>query len=126
FSGLAVAGYAVNVIDLAPNFSGLVMGFANSVSTFTGILSTFIASVVVHKFGLELKNGWRVALCLAAFSQFIAMITYLLFSSSEQQSWAYSPTFESVDKTDNDDVDDDDDNNKEKNRPMEQINHSMI
>ncbi|CAH8508437.1 unnamed protein product [Heterobilharzia americana] len=35
FSGLAVAGYAVNVIDLAPNFSGLVMGFANSVSTFT-------------------------------------------------------------------------------------------
>ncbi|CAH8819505.1 unnamed protein product, partial [Schistosoma curassoni] len=90
------------------------------------ILSTFIASVVVHKFGLELKNGWRVALCLAAFSQFVAMITYLLFSSSEQQSWAYSPTFESVDKTDNDDVDDDDDNNKEKNRPMEQINHSMI
>ncbi|CAH8495043.1 unnamed protein product [Heterobilharzia americana] len=55
FSGLAVAGYAVNVIDLAPNFSGLVMGFANSVSTFTGILSTFIASIVVHKFGLELK-----------------------------------------------------------------------
>ncbi|CAH8501408.1 unnamed protein product [Schistosoma bovis] len=127
FSGLAVAGYAVNVIDLAPNFSGLVMGFANSVSTFTGILSTFIASVVVHKFGLELKNGWRVALCLAAFSQFVAMITYLLFSSSEQQSWAYSPTFESVDKNDNDDVDDDDDdNNNKKNRPMEQINHSMI
>ncbi|CAH8492342.1 unnamed protein product [Schistosoma mattheei] len=125
FSGLAVAGYAVNVIDLAPNFSGLVMGFANSVSTFTGILSTFIASVVVHKFGLELKNGWRVALCLAAFSQFVAMITYLLFSSSEQQSWAYSPTFESVDKND-DDVDDDDDNNNKKNRPMEQINHSMI
>uniref|UniRef100_A0A095BYZ6 Vesicular glutamate transporter 2 n=1 Tax=Schistosoma haematobium TaxID=6185 RepID=A0A095BYZ6_SCHHA len=124
FSGLAVAGYAVNVIDLAPNFSGLVMGFANSVSTFTGILSTFIASVVVHKFGLELKNGWRVALCLAAFSQFVAMITYLLFSSSEQQSWAYSPTIESVDKND-DDVDDDDDNNN-KNRPMEQINHSMI
>ena len=36
FSGLAVAGYAVNVIDLAPNFSGLVMGFANSISTLTG------------------------------------------------------------------------------------------
>ncbi|CAH8536428.1 unnamed protein product [Schistosoma rodhaini] len=121
FSGLAVAGYAVNVIDLAPNFSGLVMGFANSVSTFTGILSTFIASVVVHKFGLELKNGWRVALCLAAFSQFVAMITYLLFSSSEQQSWAYSPTLEDVDNDDQDNH-----NNTNKNRPMEQINHSMI
>ncbi|VEL06592.1 unnamed protein product [Protopolystoma xenopodis] len=33
---MAVAGYAVNVIDLAPNFAGLVMGFANSVSTLTG------------------------------------------------------------------------------------------
>ncbi|VDO52992.1 unnamed protein product [Schistosoma margrebowiei] len=98
-----------------------------------GILSTFIASVVVHKIGLELKNGWRVALCLAAFSQFVAMITYLLFSSSEQQSWAYSPTFENVDKNDvddgDDDIDDVDDNNNNnlnKNRPMEQINHSMI
>uniref|UniRef100_A0A1I8IYZ5 MFS domain-containing protein n=1 Tax=Macrostomum lignano TaxID=282301 RepID=A0A1I8IYZ5_9PLAT len=35
FSGLAVAGYAVNVMELAPNFCGLVMGFANSISTFT-------------------------------------------------------------------------------------------
>ncbi|CAH8473440.1 unnamed protein product [Schistosoma turkestanicum] len=77
------------------------MGFANSVSTFTGILSTFIASVVVHKFGLELKNGWRVALCLAAFSQFVAMITYLLFSSSEQQSWAYSSTHNEEEDNDN-------------------------
>ncbi|VDP68975.1 unnamed protein product [Echinostoma caproni] len=90
FSGLAVAGYAVNVIDLAPNFSGLVMGFANSVSTFTGILSTLTASIVVHKFGLELKNGWRVALALAALSQFCAMLIYLIFGSSEEQSWAYT------------------------------------
>ncbi|TGZ65775.1 hypothetical protein CRM22_005691 [Opisthorchis felineus] len=89
FSGLAVAGYAVNVIDLAPNFSGLVMGFANSVSTFTGILSTLIATVVVHKFGLEIHNGWRVALGLAALSQFCAVVFYLLFASGEEQPWAY-------------------------------------
>ncbi|TNN12157.1 Vesicular glutamate transporter [Schistosoma japonicum] len=46
FSGLAVAGYAVNVIDLAPNFSGLVMGFANSVSTFTDSLPSLNGSTV--------------------------------------------------------------------------------
>ncbi|KAA3677013.1 MFS transporter, ACS family, solute carrier family 17, member 6/7/8 [Paragonimus westermani] len=90
FSGLAVAGYAVNVIDIAPNFSGLVMGFANSVSTFTGLLSTLIASIVVHKFGLDLKNGWRVALALAALSQFCAVVFYLIFGSGDEQPWAYS------------------------------------
>ncbi|CAH8839182.1 unnamed protein product [Trichobilharzia szidati] len=108
FSGLAVAGYAVNVIDLAPNFSGLVMGFANSVSTFTGILSTFIASIVVSKFGLELKSGWRVALCLAACSQFGAMITYLIFGSSEQQPWAYSTPTDNADNDYHTRSDDDD------------------
>ncbi|KAF5404193.1 Vesicular glutamate transporter [Paragonimus heterotremus] len=90
FSGLAVAGYAVNVIDIAPNFSGLVMGFANSVSTFTGLLSTLIASIVVHKFGLDLKNGWRVALALAALSQFCAVVFYLIFASGDEQPWAYT------------------------------------
>lgn len=35
-SGLAVAGYAVSVIELAPKFAGLIMGFANSISTLTG------------------------------------------------------------------------------------------
>ncbi|CAL8080400.1 unnamed protein product [Calicophoron daubneyi] len=89
FSGLAVAGYAVNVIDLAPNFSGLVMGFANSVSTFTGLFSTLAASIIVHNFGLELKNGWRVAISLAAFIQFAAGFSYLVFGSSEEQIWAW-------------------------------------
>uniref|UniRef100_A0A5K3F782 MFS domain-containing protein n=1 Tax=Mesocestoides corti TaxID=53468 RepID=A0A5K3F782_MESCO len=41
-SGLAVAGYAVSVIELAPKFAGLIMGFANSISTLTGECSAFL------------------------------------------------------------------------------------
>ncbi|OON21559.1 hypothetical protein X801_02542 [Opisthorchis viverrini] len=55
-----------------------------------GILSTLIATVVVHKFGLEIHNGWRVALGLAALSQFCAVVFYLLFASGEEQPWAYA------------------------------------
>ncbi|KAL3319574.1 hypothetical protein Ciccas_001750 [Cichlidogyrus casuarinus] len=52
FSGLAVSGYAVNVIDLSPNFSGLVMGFANTISTFTGKSfesQAFVQVVIIFK-----------------------------------------------------------------------------
>ncbi|KAF6770084.1 hypothetical protein AHF37_11417, partial [Paragonimus kellicotti] len=54
------------------------------------LLSTLIASIVVHKFGLGLKNGWRVALALAALSQFCAVVFYLIFGSGDEQPWAYT------------------------------------
>nr|CUU00285.1 hypothetical transcript [Hymenolepis microstoma] len=87
-SGLAVAGYAVSVIELAPKFAGLIMGFANSISTLTGILSTVIATVVVHYLSTDVGAGWIVAMSLAAGSQFFAAIFFLIFASSQEQEWA--------------------------------------
>ncbi|VDO03462.1 unnamed protein product [Rodentolepis nana] len=87
-SGLAVAGYAVSVIELAPKFAGLIMGFANSISTLTGILSTVIATVVVHYLSTGVGAGWIVAMSLAAGSQFFAAIFFLIFASSQEQEWA--------------------------------------
>uniref|UniRef100_A0A1I8FVY3 MgtE domain-containing protein n=1 Tax=Macrostomum lignano TaxID=282301 RepID=A0A1I8FVY3_9PLAT len=92
FSGLAVAGYAVNVIDLAPNFSGLVMGFANSISTFTGMMSTVIAAMIVRSNSNDtdqVKLEWQIALSSAAATQLIAGTVYLLFASAEEQSWTF-------------------------------------
>uniref|UniRef100_A0A1I8ITQ5 PHB domain-containing protein n=1 Tax=Macrostomum lignano TaxID=282301 RepID=A0A1I8ITQ5_9PLAT len=91
FSGLAVAGYAVNVIDLAPNFSGLVMGFANSISTFTGMMSTVIASLIVQSSGNSerVKLEWQVALSSAAATQVLAGVVYLVFASAEEQPWTF-------------------------------------
>ncbi|KAH9287013.1 Vesicular glutamate transporter 2 [Echinococcus granulosus] len=87
-SGLAVAGYAVSVIELAPKFAGLIMGFANSISTLTGILSTVIATVVVHYLSTGVGAGWIVAMSLAAGSQFFAAIFFFIFASSQEQAWA--------------------------------------
>ncbi|VUZ45487.1 unnamed protein product [Hymenolepis diminuta] len=87
-SGLAVAGYAVSVIELAPKFAGLIMGFANSISTLTGILSTVIATVVVHYLSTGVEAGWIIAMSLAAGSQFFAAIFFLIFASSQEQEWA--------------------------------------
>ncbi|KAM7539905.1 hypothetical protein Aperf_G00000028284 [Anoplocephala perfoliata] len=87
-SGLAVAGYAVSVIELAPRFAGLIVGFANSISTLTGILSTVIATVVVHYLNVGVGPGWIVAMSLAAGSQFFAAVFFLIFGSSQEQTWA--------------------------------------
>ncbi|VDM34558.1 unnamed protein product [Hydatigera taeniaeformis] len=94
-SGLAVAGYAVSVIELAPKFAGLIMGFANSISTLTGkslshlrILSTVIATFIVHYLSTGVGAGWIVAMSLAAGSQFFAAIFFLIFASSQEQAWA--------------------------------------
>lgn len=50
--------------------------------------------------GLEVQNGWRVAMGLAATSQLCAVVFYLKYASGSEQPWAYAG---------GDDDDDDDD-----------------
>jgi len=38
-SGLLHSGYEVNVLDIAPGLSGIVMGITNTAGTTTGFLS---------------------------------------------------------------------------------------
>ncbi|VDL97068.1 unnamed protein product [Schistocephalus solidus] len=73
---------------MAPKFAGLIMGFANSLSTLTGILSTVLATVVVHYLNAGVGNGWIFAMCLAAGSQLFAAVFFIAFASSQEQAWA--------------------------------------
>ena len=48
FGGLGLAGHAVNHIDLAPRFAGVLMGISNSVGTVPGIIGPVIAKAIAH------------------------------------------------------------------------------
>ena len=49
FSGMAMAGFNINHIDLAPQYAGILMGITNSVATIPGIIGPLIAKTIAHK-----------------------------------------------------------------------------
>ena len=48
FGGLGLAGHAVNHIDLAPRFAGVLMGISNTMGTVPGIIGPVIAKAIAH------------------------------------------------------------------------------
>ena len=49
FQGLVTAGYFVNHLDIAPRYSGVLMGISNLVSNLTGFIATPIAKALTHE-----------------------------------------------------------------------------
>lgn len=48
FGGFSLAGHCVNHIDIAPRFSGVLMGITNSAGTIPGIIGPVIAKAIAH------------------------------------------------------------------------------
>ena len=47
-SGLLHSGYEVNILDIAPGVSGVVMGISNTAGTITGFLSPLLVGVMTE------------------------------------------------------------------------------
>ena len=47
-SGLMHSGYEVNILDIAPGVSGVVMGISNTAGTITGFLSPLLVGVMTE------------------------------------------------------------------------------
>ena len=47
-SGLLHSGYEVNVLDIAPCLSGIVMGISNTAGTTTGFLSPLLVGIMTE------------------------------------------------------------------------------
>ena len=48
FSGLLHSGYEVNILDIAPSLSGIVMGISNTFGTTTGFLSPLLVGYMTE------------------------------------------------------------------------------
>ncbi|XP_034479140.1 vesicular glutamate transporter 1-like [Drosophila innubila] len=90
FNGLAVSGYYVNYLDIAPRYASLLMGLSNGI----GILTGFIVPLVMDALIQENPTGcWTTIFTLAACVHLIGCIFYGVFASGELQPWA-EPTAE--------------------------------
>ncbi|XP_066916551.1 sialin-like [Clytia hemisphaerica] len=84
-SGLLHSGYEVNILDIAPGLSGIVMGITNTAGTTTGFLSPLFVGFMTEN---KLRSEWIVVFWLTFFIYVIGTILYCLMLSGEAQHWS--------------------------------------
>nr|AEE62194.1 unknown [Dendroctonus ponderosae] len=78
-------GHAINIIDISPRFSGIVLGFANS----TSCLAALSAPLSVQYIVTDLTNVtlWRWVFILAALTLAVPATFFEIFASADRQWW---------------------------------------
>ncbi|XP_065071202.1 vesicular glutamate transporter 1-like [Rhopilema esculentum] len=84
-SGLMHSGYEVNVLDIAPGVSGIVMGISNTAGTITGFLSPLLVGVMTED---KKREQWQMVFWITFFLYLAGSIMFCILVSGEPQSWA--------------------------------------
>ncbi|KAH9524204.1 hypothetical protein Btru_053784 [Bulinus truncatus] len=82
---MTFAGYACNMMDLSPQYSGAVSAVAVT-GIVGGVFNTLFASFIVG-LGSDLAH-WRMVFWLEASAAAIVGVFYFLFAAGERQPWA--------------------------------------
>ena len=53
FSGMVMAGFNINHIDIAPQYAGVLMGITNLAATIPGIVGPLVAKTIAHKVRIQ-------------------------------------------------------------------------
>ncbi|CAG5038399.1 unnamed protein product [Parnassius apollo] len=79
------AGYMLVIIDLAPNFSGSMMGISNFFANIISIIAPLVCGFIVQD---ETDPAeWRKVFFLASGIYFITNLFFLIFMTSKKQPW---------------------------------------
>ncbi|XP_066978021.1 putative inorganic phosphate cotransporter isoform X1 [Macrobrachium rosenbergii] len=84
-SGVTYCGYPVSNQDIAPNLSGTLVGLANTVGAFTGILAPGITGLITQ--GNQTPDAWRLVFLITAGGYLISTTFYLIFATDQVQPW---------------------------------------
>lgn len=86
-SGIAQGGYMVNHIDVAPEFSGILMGLSNTLATVPGFAAPAVVGFMVGEPDEQTIDQWRRFFYLTAGIYFASGLFYLTFALGERLPW---------------------------------------
>ncbi|XP_041378578.1 sialin-like [Gigantopelta aegis] len=100
--GINKAGYMVSHVDIAPRYSGVLLGISNTLATIPGMIAPLVAGVLTpNKTAEEWRNVFYVCAALAV----AGAILYGCLISGELQPWARDKDTERAALPENDESD---------------------
>ncbi|XP_023218044.1 sialin-like [Centruroides sculpturatus] len=93
FFGFCMAGDVAIVLDLAPDFSGILFGLTNGLSSITGIISPYVAGLILDKDQGDIVQ-WSYVFYLASSFYCLSAFVFLIAATAELQPWAITQSIE--------------------------------
>jgi MFS family permease len=75
----ATGGFAVNHMDVAPQYAGTLMGLTNTAGTVPGVIGVFVSGLI-----LEATGSWALVFQVAAAITLFGLAFFVLFASGER------------------------------------------
>ncbi|KAG5892098.1 hypothetical protein JTB14_008069 [Gonioctena quinquepunctata] len=86
FGGTAITGFYVNILEVAPKYAAIILGFCNTIGSSPGIISPILAGYIVVD---EMNSDqWRIVFYISSGIYLFSTIVFALFATSEPQPWA--------------------------------------
>jgi ACS family sodium-dependent inorganic phosphate cotransporter len=79
-TGMATGGFAVNHLDVAPRYAGILMGLSNTFATLPGIVGVAATGYILEKTG-----SFAAAFYLIAIIYAVGLLCYVLMASGERK-----------------------------------------
>jgi len=83
-TGLNATGYAVNILDIAPRFAGVIIGFSNVFGSMPGFISPMIVGYITTK---NTAAEWQLVFWITAFVYAFGVVFFALTVSGDRQPW---------------------------------------
>lgn len=83
--GFAWSGFNANMLDIAPQYAGLVMGISNTLASIPGIVAPIVAGQIVQN---KSPDEWRIVFYVVAAVYCVGAAFYGIFASGKLQHWA--------------------------------------
>ncbi|KAL8224430.1 hypothetical protein R6Q57_019905 [Mikania cordata] len=89
FLALGRAGFAVNHMDIAPRYAGILMGVSNTAGTLAGIIGVGLTGQLLEASkatdsDLSSPNSWRIVFFIPGLLCILSSVVFLLFSTGER------------------------------------------
>lgn len=81
-SGLSMAGYACNHLDIAPQFAGITLGMTNTMATLPGIIAPILVGDLVAPPHNDIVH-WREAFLIASGISTFGFVFFFIFAKGE-------------------------------------------
>ncbi|XP_073845391.1 sialin-like [Musca autumnalis] len=83
--GTVSSGPLASMVDIAPNFAGIVMGLSSMIGVLPGFISPYIVGVLT--LGNQTFEAWKVVFLICAAMLIGSGVLYVFFADSTLQKW---------------------------------------
>ncbi|CAG5058467.1 unnamed protein product [Parnassius apollo] len=85
-NGFYTAGFMMSLLDMSPNFAGVMLSLTNSFANLGSIFTPIVTSFILHNDPTDLSR-WRIVFLIIAAASVVTNIIFMLFGTSKREDW---------------------------------------